>query len=498
MEQALLNDFSSIPLWGSEKTDVSGVRHAVIIAAGNGLRFGARTINRPKPLLDVLGIPLIERTIRNAQTAGIDRFTVITGFQGPMIEELLSTERFSGVEIKCIRNENWHSPNGHSVLSAKGAVPEHFILLMSDHLFEPGIIQKLLSRPLPHGHCRLAVDYRPESSVDMEDATKVKTSGGQIIDVGKELSAYEGVDTGIFLCSHTLFEALEDSVSKGNESLSDGVRELAGQGRMEAMNVSGMFWQDVDNECDMAHGERRLLQRLGKERDSWLTRNINRRISLFVTRRIARTGIRPNQITLFNLGLGLLGSASMIQGTYEGFLMGALLFLLSSILDGCDGEIARLKFQKTPLGGWLDVTTDNVTHLALFSCMTAGVVRSGLSDVHILLGMLLVSGSLFSFLMTIFGYRLLNRKKGPLFSETSLKDLPNQRSDENLSAWLDRVANRDFAYLILFLALIGRLHWFLWIAGIGAPLFGFFLYRVFSRQGSALQTEKSQQAMREI
>jgi hypothetical protein len=130
--------------------------------------------------------------------------------------------------------------------------------------------------------------------------------------------------------------------------------------------------------------------------------------------------------------------------------------------------------------------------------MTAGVVRSGHSDVHILLGMLLVSGSLFSFLMTIFGHRRLGRKKGPIFSESSLRDLPHERSDEDLSAWLDRVANRDFAYLILFLALIGRVHWFLWIAGTGAPLFGFLLYRVFSRQGSALQTEKSQQAMREI
>ena len=87
--------------------------------------------------------------------------------------------------------------------------------------------------------------------------------------------------------------------------------------------------------------------------DSWITRHVNRKISLLVTRRLAATHITPNQITLFNLGLGLAAAACMLNGGYFAALLGALLFLLSSILDGCDGEIARLKFQQSRLGpGW--------------------------------------------------------------------------------------------------------------------------------------------------
>jgi choline kinase/phosphatidylglycerophosphate synthase len=471
------------------ETDVPGVRHAVIIAAGNGMRFGEMTITRPKPILDVLGVPLIERSIRTAHVAGIDRFTVITGSHGWMIEQYLSPERFPGIEIKCIMNEDWQRQNGLSVLKAKGEVPERFVLLMADHLFEPKIISKLLAKSLPNDHCRLAVDHRPDSTVDLEDATKVKVAGGRILDVGKGLTEYDGVDTGIFLCTPSLFDALETAVASGHESLSNGIGELALLGRMEAVDVTGSFWQDVDNERDMVCGRRRLLQQLMKERD---------RISLFLTQYLAKTAITPNQITLFNFGLGLLGSCCMLAGTYWGFLLGATLFLLSSILDGCDGELARLKFLRSRLGGWLDITTDNITHLALFFCMTAGLVRSGLSHPYILLGMLLVTGALFSFAMTIFVQWRAGRKDGPIFSESSLWDLHDDSNDKDLSVWLDRVANRDFAYLILLLVIAGRGHWFLWIAGIGAPIFAVLLFRALFRRGPELGRATSRQSAQQI
>ena len=70
----------------------SNVHHALIIAAGRGARFGAATHFRPKPLIEVAGVPLICRTLLTARKAGIDHFTVVTGYKALGIEEFLNAE----------------------------------------------------------------------------------------------------------------------------------------------------------------------------------------------------------------------------------------------------------------------------------------------------------------------------------------------------------------------------------------------------------------------
>ena len=93
--------------------DSMKVEHALIIAAGRGSRFEAGTANRPKPLIEVAGIPLILRVVKSAQAAGIEHFTVVTGYRGEVLEEYLIRE-MSGMktDVRCIRNPEWERPNG--------------------------------------------------------------------------------------------------------------------------------------------------------------------------------------------------------------------------------------------------------------------------------------------------------------------------------------------------------------------------------------------------
>ncbi|HSR10567.1 MAG TPA: hypothetical protein VLS90_03915, partial [Thermodesulfobacteriota bacterium] len=133
-----------------------------------------------------------------------------------------------------------------------------FLLLMSDHLFDPRIVVKLTARPLPRGCCRLAVDFRPEKVFDIDDATKVEVRDGKIAAIGKEIANYKGVDTGIFFCTASLFTALEEDRRNGRESLSDGIRELARRGRMEAADIGDLFWQDVDDPSALREAERKI------------------------------------------------------------------------------------------------------------------------------------------------------------------------------------------------------------------------------------------------
>jgi 1L-myo-inositol 1-phosphate cytidylyltransferase len=236
------------------------ITHALIIAAGRGVRFGKATHLCPKPLIEVAGIPLLYRTLLTAYEAGIDHFTVVTGYKAKSLEDYLSHKTSQDLKVQCLRNEKWQRPNGLSVVRAKDHLPDRFLLLMADHLFEPQILRNLVAVPLAAGHCRLAVDFHPERIPDLEDATKVAVLDGQVKEIGKEITNYNAVDTGIFFCTPGIFEGLESAISKGKESLSDGIRELACCDRMEAMDIGDLFWQDIDDEAGRLAGEKRLAE----------------------------------------------------------------------------------------------------------------------------------------------------------------------------------------------------------------------------------------------
>ena len=141
----------------------------LIIAAGKGSRL--RHQGDSKPLITILGLPLIERVIRTAMEAGADDFFVVTGYQEELIRSfLVSLTHRLGCSITPIFNEDWEKENGLSVLKAKEYLQEPFLLLMADHLFDPSIARELMALALSNGEIALGVDGDTHnSSVDMED-----------------------------------------------------------------------------------------------------------------------------------------------------------------------------------------------------------------------------------------------------------------------------------------------------------------------------------------
>jgi phosphatidylglycerophosphate synthase len=117
---------------------------------------------------------------------------------------------------------------------------------------------------------------------------------------------------------------------------------------------------------DKTEIERRLLASLEKPTDGMVARLLNRKISLAITARLLNTSVTPNQMTIFAALFGVLGVYCALQATYWAVLIAALLFQIQSILDGCDGEIARLTFQRSRFGEWLDQSTDYALNLSFF------------------------------------------------------------------------------------------------------------------------------------
>jgi len=164
----------------------------LIIAAGKGSRLWRR--GDSKPLISILGVPLIERVIRSAMQAEIDDFYVVSGYQGERVRHFLARlARRCRVEITHIINHAWEQDNGLSVLKARAHLDGPFLLLMGDHLFDPAILRDLASKPLPGGEITLAVDSDTTNSViNMDDVTRVKSKNGKVREIGKGLGAFDG------------------------------------------------------------------------------------------------------------------------------------------------------------------------------------------------------------------------------------------------------------------------------------------------------------------
>jgi choline kinase len=242
---------------------IAGAETAVVIAAGMGSRMRASAGEaHPKPARPALGVPLIVRVLWTLAETGVERAVIVTGFRAPEVEAAALAGRPPMLRLAFVRNDGWQRPNGESVLAARRAVGEApFLLTMADHLFSPLVIEALRSARDRDVDVALAVDRRLDEISDLDDATRVRTgAGGRIAEIGKRLAAYDAVDTGVFLCSPALFEALEvERDARGGCSLSDGVARVARQGRALAVDIpQRSWWQDVDNANDLALAEAKL------------------------------------------------------------------------------------------------------------------------------------------------------------------------------------------------------------------------------------------------
>lgn len=207
---------------------------------------------------------------------------------------------------------------------------------------------------------------------------------------------------------------------------------------------------------DLRGAESWLLRGLIKDTEGFMSRHVERLISLALTRHLVRTRVTPNAMTLVSLAIGLVAAPFFLSSAPGWQLAGALLFLLHSILDGCDGEIARLKFLESPGGAALDFWGDNSVHVAVFGCMGVGWSLSAHSAWPLALAALTVASTLAAAFV-----------EAPRMVSSSAP--PPPRSAGARTA--DALANRDFIYLIVALSAFGKAEWFIVFVAIGTPIF---------------------------
>jgi len=384
----------------------------LIIAAGKGSRLWNK--GKVKPLVRILGVPLIERAIRCAMQAGVNDFFVVSGYQGQYVRGFLDDlAKRCGISITHIINDDWELGNGLSVLKAKEHLDGPFFLLMGDHLFEPPVLHQLSRRPERRGEITLAVDSDTSNTiVDPGDVTRVHMENGKVLDIGKGLSTFNGFDSGIFLCTPVIFEGLERCIKlHGDTSLTGGVRCLAQEGKVNVFDMGGKFWLDVDDPKDVSIAERALLDQLkNKPNDGPVSRYLNRPVSRRISRYLSRLPVTPNLISLASFFCSLIAAGLFAFGGYPALLGGGVIAQFASIIDGCDGEIARLKFQVTEFGGWFDAVLDRYADAFLLFGLTCHAHARMGDGITLLAGFMAIIGSfMLSYTADKYDHVLLDR-----------------------------------------------------------------------------------------
>jgi phosphatidylglycerophosphate synthase len=229
-------------------------------------------------------------------------------------------------------------------------------------------------------------------------------------------------------------------------------------------------WQQVSLPQDSIAAEQKLNRWLVKPTDGVFAR-MNRRISIPITRQLIKYPITPNMVSLFTLGVSFAAGASYAMGGYWNTLLGAVLSVWASILDGCDGEVARLKLQASDFGCWLETACDYLYYLFIFAGMTIGLERVSGNRIFWVWGAALLFGAAATMLLAWFERRRLSGKRPEQFLAVWQKNAGSRSSNPLLyvGRHCEFIIRRCFLpYALLAFALL-NLNWLaLYMTAFGA------------------------------
>ncbi|MER3487429.1 MAG: hypothetical protein C4307_01170, partial [Chloroflexota bacterium] len=335
---------------------------AVVLAAGVGSRLGVGT----KALAEVAGATLLERAVASLHAAGIEDVVVVVGYEKERVAELVRRRR---LPVRLVENDDFLLGNGSSALVGARAAGRRFLLVMVDHLFEPECARRVLQSAAPFA---LAVDSRP-GLCDLEEATKVLVEGSRVVAVDRRLEHWNAVDAGLALCSAEVAEVAARALQSGGQTWNAVKRRwLEEGGEIEAVDLAGLFWTDVDTPVDRRRAERGLVARAAtKAGDGPVARYLNRRLSQPISLLLLRAGATPwvGTALAFVFGLAaaiLVGLGSLWTGA---LIAGGLLVQVASVVDGVDGEMARASLRRSQTGAFIDSLLDRAVDAAVVAAL---------------------------------------------------------------------------------------------------------------------------------
>jgi phosphatidylglycerophosphate synthase len=239
---------------------------------------------------------------------------------------------------------------------------------------------------------------------------------------------------------------------------------------VQCLPVPGETWQRISSPADRISAERKLDRWLVKPTDGVFAR-MNRRISIPISRQLIKLPITPNMVSLFTLAVGFASGLLFASGGYWNTLAGAVLSVWASILDGCDGEVARLKLLESNFGCWLETICDYLYYLFIFAGMAIGLIRNSQSRTYLVLAVMLLVGAVVSFLVAGLGRQKLSAGRPEDYLKVWQAQAESRRSNPLLyfGRYTEFIIRRCFLpYALLFFALLNITNVAFILSAIGA------------------------------
>jgi phosphatidylglycerophosphate synthase len=429
------------------------------------------------PLTMVGGLSLFQRTVLTLQRAGISRFMILGGDQIELLEHQLHGDSRLTAEVRWlpVREFPVSDPRTWEILS--GMLGGSYLVTGCTAIFPVSLIARLREEALKGETIVVTRSevYMPQAMLrqprslalplerGVEGAVSLSSGGTSVVTL--EAGGSASLNLGLaWMTEHFTsvgWATAHDHPYPLQAALERGIR----QGQVKVLPLGDDWYQEVrrggsgtvDAHESVAQAERTLLRSLKGGLEGFVDRYFNRKCSPWLTQWLLRTPLTPNAITMLATLVGLLAAVAFAHGGYAAGVLGAVLFQLSAILDCCDGEVARLKFLESPFGEQLDVVLDNVVHIAIFAGMAWASYHTDGGRWALLLGGLAIFGNIAAFGVVQRAMRMRGR-------------LDHVRR-ALVDGILNRLASRDFSVVILALALIGHLDWFLLLAAVGSNIF---------------------------
>ncbi|MGB7291347.1 MAG: CDP-alcohol phosphatidyltransferase family protein [Thermodesulfobacteriota bacterium] len=408
------------------------MNHAILVAAGTGLE-GEKLSSFGKIVFG--GLHQIKRLIITAQRAGIERFSIIIEKDDISLKDLISKdERIESVI-------EWNTLGDQIGLDS-----EPSLILQSNLVTTPQALSDLMKCNVNQNEILLLVDQ--------SQGTWLKA----IDDYIEDIFSIRGRAVGAFLACGAL---LEKSITN-SLSLKALVSELVSRDKVKFKDFTIGYWLRLtsDNESTKK-AEDLLFSHAGKTLTGWISKHINSKISLGVSRYLIRTPLTPNMISI------LINVIGMLSGPLYAFghpVWGAIFLQIATILDRCDGEVARIRLMETKRGQWVDTVSDQVTILSFIFGVIIGYYNVTKNPFILVLGGVNLGIFIF-FLIWSFYFLIKYTNSGSLVSYFNVDKLvakENRTFIHKLILFVRPMGRRNFYSLaVLILSIFGGYPWVL-------------------------------------
>ena len=354
--------------------------------------------NNPSALIPLLGIPLVERTLRTAMSAGLTTFQIVTREKDQKVRPYL--DHFASKHNINITHTISDLPDkkaGNELLLVEHGDNKPFLLLSIDYLFTANTIKKLLKTKLQQDEMGIAIDSDTiHKKLDLIGITRAHTVKNRIRALNPGLKEFDSFDTGVYLCQASFLKQLEKhSKTHKNTEIIDATHHLIKEDKVVGIDIGDNFWSHVDSGDAIDRTEQEVIKNLKtQDTDRPVMKHIVKPFSCLLTRALMHAPLNIKQLSIFIPIIAMLAAYFFSFSHYAGLFFGGLLAIICGLLHISVKEMAELKYERTPFFDWFNTITGKYTELLLLVGLILHVANAYSSSNVLLIGILALMGTM--------------------------------------------------------------------------------------------------------